>query len=240
MSRILDISGHKYGLLTVLHRTEQRSGTSYKWYCICDCGNYACVASNNLRTGHIDNCGCLTKSRRSKAVSKHGMTNSSEYQCWQNMKSRCLNKEDSQYPYYGGRGIKVQESWLNDFSEFIRCVGKKPFSNYTLDRIDNDGDYCTENVRWTSREHQAKNRGKFKNNTTGITGVNLGCKNGNWYYIAVWVESGKQTNRVFSVNKHGLLPAMAKAIKVRQERLEWLKKNDDYSEKHGEPRKEQV
>lgn len=237
MSKILDITDQRYGMLVAISRTEQRSGTSYKWLCHCDCGGQSHVATNNLRTGHTDNCGCLTKDRKRESSTIHGMSKSSEYQCWQNMKSRCLDEKDKQFPYYGGRGISIQKDWIENFQEFLKCVGKKPDVSFTLERIDNNGDYCFENVKWVSRQHQSKNRGKFKNNSTGITGVNLVRKNDTWYYIAIWEENGKQRNRVFSTNKYGWLPAMAKAISIRKEKIENLRNTEGYSKIHGEDRK---
>jgi len=237
MKKLLDITNHKFGLLTAKRRSEQRSGTSYKWICICDCGGFACVSSNNLRTGHTDNCGCLTRERKVKAASTHGMTKSAEYQCWANLKSRCLDPTNKQYEYYGGRGITLQENWINSFSEFYEYVGAKPTKAHTLERKDNNKGYCEGNVVWETREAQAKNRGKFKSNTTGTTGVNLVCKNGVWYYIAIWEEFGKQRNKVFSINKHGLLPAMAKAVAIRQEKIKFLRENEGYSKEHGNDRK---
>lgn len=121
---------------------------------------------------------------------------------------------------------------------FYNYVGDPPDENSSIDRIDNDGDYCEGNVKWASSKQQTRNKGLYSNNTTGVSGVHHIKKKGVWYYIAVWVENGRQTNRVFSVNKYGLLPAMTKAIHVRKDKLEWLKKNDGYSDKHGEPRKD--
>ena len=238
MTKILDITGEKYGLLRAMRRTDMRSGTSYKWICLCDCGGFACVASNNLRTGHTDNCGCLTFEKKSNAAGSHHMTKTKAYSSWLSIKRRCFEESFPNYNMYGGRGITMQESWRDDFVKFFEYIGEPPAKNSSVDRIDNNGDYCEGNIKWSSPKQQAKNKGKYSSNTTGTTGVNLVCKNGVWYYIAIWEEGGKQRNKVFSVNKHGLLPAMAKAVQVRQEKLKWLQQHDGYSTDHGEPRKD--
>lgn len=244
MPKPLNLTGHKYGKLTAVAITDKRSGTSYKWNCVCDCGNTCCVASNNLRTGHVDSCGCDTPYKRSLSSSiTHGMSNSVEYKAWFHLKERCFNPESKSYLLYGGRGITLQESWVNNFSSFIAYLGRRPTKLHTVERIDNDLDYCAGNIRWATKSEQAHNKGMYKSNNTGMTGVNLTNKRTPsgadcWCYIATWyLPDGKQTNKVFSISKHGLLPAFAKACQHRQKELDRLKAEEGYSDKHGEQRK---
>ena len=88
------------------------------------------------------------------------------YQTWARMKQRCLNPNASDYPHYGGRGIKVCDEWINDFEMFLYHLGDKPSPKHTLDRVDNDYHYCPENCRWASRHHQNRNR-RFSFNAKG-------------------------------------------------------------------------
>lgn len=82
----------------------------------------------------------------------------SEYRCWQAMRQRCYNPKVKIYPHYGGRGIKVCDRWLHSFDNFLKDVGYKPGPNYSLNRIDNDGDYEPGNVEWATDVEQNRNK----------------------------------------------------------------------------------
>lgn len=79
------------------------------------------------------------------------------YHVWRSMKDRCLNPNSKAYPDYGGRGISICDSWLNDYRQFAEDMGERP-KGYSLDRIDNDGDYSPENCKWSSRKEQQRNQ----------------------------------------------------------------------------------
>jgi hypothetical protein len=127
-----------------------------KFKCKCDCGNIKIVRLNSLRTGNTKSCGCLKKEILNKTT--HGMSKSKEYNSWLGMKNRCLNSKDKFFNIYGGRGIKICDNWINSFDNFISDMGIKPKSNFSLDRINVDGNYEPSNCRWASPKEQANNR----------------------------------------------------------------------------------
>lgn len=88
----------------------------------------------------------------------HGMYKSTEYNAWKMMKKRCYYKKYKCWPNYGGRGIKVCERWINSFSNFVEDMGNKPKSEYSLDRINNDGNYEPGNCRWAGSITQNNNQ----------------------------------------------------------------------------------
>jgi hypothetical protein len=82
-----------------------------------------------------------------------------EYQAWTNMKQRCCNHSCPNFSDYGGRGIKIHYEWVNDFDAFLKYIGPRPLKgSYSLDRIDNNGNYEPGNVRWADMDTQIQNR----------------------------------------------------------------------------------
>lgn len=88
-------------------------------------------------------------------------TSSPEYAAWWSMVDRCSNSASKSYRRYGGRGIKVQGR-LRTYEGFLGLLGRRPSRLYSLDRIDNDGNYVEGNVRWATKSQQSSNQKKPK------------------------------------------------------------------------------
>lgn len=92
---------------------------------------------------------------------EHGESNRSitpEYRAWKQMLRRCHTSTSTSYAYYGGRGIRVCRRWRDSYETFLADVGRRPSSEHSLDRRDNNGHYEPRNVRWATRSEQAQNK----------------------------------------------------------------------------------
>jgi len=85
----------------------------------------------------------------------HGLSGTRAYSAWAAMHNRCNNPGNQWHHRYGGRGIKVCREW-DSVTQFLADMGH-PTEGQSIDRIDNDGDYCPANCRWTTREAQNGN-----------------------------------------------------------------------------------
>jgi hypothetical protein len=79
-----------------------------------------------------------------------------EYPIWLAMRQRCNNPNHPKYHRYGGRGIKICERW-DDFNLFLKDMGQRPSAEYSIERVNNDGNYEPTNCVWKLLSYQARN-----------------------------------------------------------------------------------
>ena len=166
-----DLTGKRFGRLTVLKEAEERKYGSVCWICKCDCGKTVIESSRALTQGYAKSCGCLKveKAKANLPKEKSGSDNpaylhgecgkSRLYSIWQGMKKRCYSKKQINFKYYGGRGITVCDVWRNSFEAFRDWALANGYRNdLTLDRIDPNGNYSPDNCRWATWSQQNKNK----------------------------------------------------------------------------------
>ena len=162
MGVLVPLDGQVFGRLRVLSRAGSDKHSCALWECRCECGATLTVSSNSLRQGRTTSCGCYRAERANDVNTKHGNASragvSYLYRAWQNMKARCYNPKSTHYSYYGQRGIRVCDEWINNFQAFADHMGERPSDKHTLDRVDPDGDYTPDNTRWADKKTQSVNR----------------------------------------------------------------------------------
>lgn len=155
MSKATDLTGQKFGRLTVLERMDNNARREAMWRCRCDCGNITIARGTKLRSGRTRSCGCV----KHGGHSTHGGSASRLYHIWEGMKARCYYAKHPKYENYGGRGITVCDEWRSDFTVFRDWAMSHGYTDeLTIDRIDNERGYSPDNCRWVTYSEQNKNR----------------------------------------------------------------------------------
>jgi len=180
MRYALKLKGRVFDCLTVESRARN-DGRYTAWNCVCVCGRKLRIRGVSLTSRNTKSCG-----RCFRRLYPSGTTESKEYAAYRAAKNRCSSPKDKDYPGYGGRGVRFL---FRSFSEFFKELGAAPSPLHTVDRIGN-GHYAPGNVRWATRQEQARSRGKFRGRfTSRFKGVFWHKKTRRW--IAGITISGK-------------------------------------------------
>lgn len=191
----LDVSGKVFNMWTALRRVTRAKMTT--WICRCRCGQERPVQLSSLKNGLSKSCGCLNEAtdpytKRMRSI-------------WIGMRSRCHNKKQPMYKYYGARGIKILWKNYKEFHDDMYESYKKHVvefgeENTTIDRIDNNGNYELGNCRWATRSEQNLNR----------------RGNSKCLYIPEWVDNFSRLCREHGVNRMTVKHRLKRGIPIEE------------------------
>lgn len=175
--------GNRYSQWTIVSestaKTDKRGQRVRSFLCRCDCGAERIVGGNTLLSGNSKGCGCTRnqnssarRTEQNRAQVTHGEARRGRgrtrlYEIWHSMKERCIRPASQSWRYYGAKGVRVCEEWMESYEAFASWARTNGYGeSLTIDRINPYGDYEPENCRWATPAEQARNK---RANWTGDT-----------------------------------------------------------------------
>lgn len=166
MAKPIDITGQRFGELTVVAYSHNVKKSGPYWKCICDCGAEKIVSGMLLRGGRTRSCGCLQRrlasARMDKVIAARRLPFKNTRRLidlYQAVKNRCTNPKNKAYQYYGGRGILMCDEWLNDRHSFYRWCSENGYKpGLWIERKDVNGNYSPGNCTFATIDEQMNNK----------------------------------------------------------------------------------
>ena len=156
MTKTIDLTGQIFGRLTVVKHAGIGPSKQAMWLCDCECGNTVTVRGYDLYKERSRSCGCLRTEVTISRSTKHGGRDKPTYPVWNDMMTRCYNRNSPSYADYGGRGITVCDRW-HDLNNFLEDMGDRP-KGLSIERVNNEEGYSPENCVWATTAIQSRNR----------------------------------------------------------------------------------
>jgi hypothetical protein len=121
--KIINVNiGDRFNRLLIIKHAERGKWNNIRYVCLCDCGKECIIRRDSILSGRTGSCGCFRREQHSVNAkirnTTHGLSRHPLFNIWRGIKKRCYLKTNEGYENYGGRGVRMCEEWLNDFTKF--------------------------------------------------------------------------------------------------------------------------
>ncbi len=190
LSKTLQLDSSMMKLVTDLgmqYATPKSKRKQHYGIFLCHCGKTTRAVISNIVRGSTKSCGCT------RTPGTHNLSNHVKYSVWKDIKKRCFNTKCKTYKNYGGRGITLQASWIDtptDFLAYIETLDNYGKEGYSIDRVDNNGNYEKGNLKWSTQYEQCINMQKTISKRSGEKYIKWHKPSSKWNVIVAGVYVG--------------------------------------------------